>query len=173
MPVLIQQEQPSDVTSVGKLIQRAFALEEHSDHTEHLLVERLRTSEAFIPELALTAVDDGEIIGYLLLTKITIGDNVSLALAPAAVDPERQREGIGSSLIQHGLEKAGALGFSSVIVLGHPDYYPKFGFQPASHWGIEAPFEVPGESFMALELQPGVLKDINGTVHYSQPFLET
>ncbi|MCA1023753.1 GNAT family N-acetyltransferase [Halobacillus litoralis] len=173
MPVTIRQEQRADIPAVRKLIERAFAHEEHSDQTEHVLVERLRASDAFIPELSLTAVDDGEVIGYILLTKIAVGESVSLALAPAAVHPERQKEGIGTMLITKALAAARSLGFSSAIVLGHPDYYPRFGFQPASQWGIEAPFDVPEEAFMAVELHPGALKNVNGIVRYSQPFLET
>jgi len=75
-------------------------------------------------------------------------------------------------LINEGLEQAKAAGYPSVIVLGHADYYPRFGFKSASLWGIQAPFDVPDEAFMALELTPGALKDVSGVVQYSEAFSE-
>ena len=96
----------------------------------------------------------------------------SLALAPVAVVPEQQKKGIGSQLIRTALKKAKEIGFQSIIVLGHPDYYPKFGFKPASLWNIRAPFEVPNEIFMALELTENSLENVQGVVHYSKPFSE-
>ncbi|GAB2544199.1 putative N-acetyltransferase YhbS [Gracilibacillus alcaliphilus] len=149
--------------------------EQHSDHSEHQLVHRLRESEAFIPELSLVAVDNSEsVIGHILLTKISIDCknriSPSLALAPVSVLPAYQYQGIGSQLIQAALKQARELGHSSVIVLGHPDYYPKFGFRKASEWQIKAPFDVPDETFMAIELTDGSLRNIQGTVRYSAAF---
>jgi predicted N-acetyltransferase YhbS len=95
-----------------------------------------------------------------------------LALAPVSVVPEHQNKGIGSALISESLKIAKEIGFKSVIVLGHDKYYPRFGFKPASTWGIKAPFDVPDEFFMALELGDGALEDISGTVVYSKEFFE-
>lgn len=93
MPVTIRQEQRADIPAVRKLIERAFAHEKHSEQTEHVLVERLRASDAFIPELSLTAVDDGEVIGYILLTKIAVGESVSLALCAGCCPPRPTERG--------------------------------------------------------------------------------
>ena len=110
-----------------------------------------------------------------MLSKITIeqdGASVdSLALAPVSV-ARAIRKGIGGKLIVAALEKAKELGYGSVIVLGHPEYYPKFGFKKASEWNIKAPFEVPDEAFMAVELSENALQSIEGVVQYSSAFAE-
>ncbi len=142
---------------------------------ESRLVERLRKTEAFVPELSLVAVRQQEIVGYILFTRIKIQGETShesLALAPMAVHPEHQRAGIGRELIRAGLARAEDLGFDSVIVLGHPGYYPRFGFQRASRWGIRCPFDVPDEAFLALGLREGALRGKDGTVQYADPFYE-
>ncbi len=116
---------------------------------------------------------DNEIVGHILLTKIQIiGNEIydSLALAPMAVLPEFQNHQIGSALVRAGLKKAKDLKFKSVIVLGHKNYYPKFGFQKASNWQIKCPFEVPDEAFMAIELIKNGLENISGIVQYPKAF---
>lgn len=171
----IRQEEQSDYEITEKVVEAAFASAELSDQTEHHLVSRLRKSDAFIPELSLVAIDEKQVIGHILLTKIAIvqedGPRVpSLALAPVSVLPEEQEKGVGKALIEKALEEAKALGYQSVIVLGHPAYYPKFGFKKASQWQIKAPFEVPEEAFMALELEEGALDGLSGVVEYSSAF---
>ncbi len=145
-----------------------------SDHTEHLLVERLHNSDAFIPELSLVAEYNGKIIGYILMTKVEIVSDKtttpSLCLAPIAVHPQYQRQGIGSLLIKAAHEKAKALGYKSAVVLGHKDYYPKFGYTKASTYGISFPFAAPDEYCMAVELSPNGLTDVNGTVKFPTAF---
>lgn len=177
MDILIRQELPSEYHSNEEIIKRAFLPEEYSDKKEHLLVNRIRKSSAFIPELSLVALNqDKDVIGHILLSKIKIvdSDNTvdSLALAPVSVIPEYQRKGIGSQLIHGALERAKKLGYDSVIVLGHKDYYPKFGFKAASLWNILAPFDVPDEAFMALELTENALENVQGVVQYSEAFSE-
>ncbi|RMG72748.1 MAG: N-acetyltransferase, partial [Bacteroidetes bacterium] len=93
-----------------------------------------------------------------------------VVLAPVAVRPDRQRLGIGQALIRESLSRARAAGHSAVSVLGDPAYYPRFGFAPAGNWGIEAPFSVPPEAFMALELRPGSLAGVAGKLHYAPAF---
>ena len=95
-----------------------------------------------------------------------------MALAPVAVLPEFQKQGIGSELIREGLKACQQLGYDSVIVLGHPEYYPKFGFKQADTWGIKDPFGAPAEAFMALELKKGALEGASGIVEYPDEFLE-
>ncbi|MEI1421524.1 N-acetyltransferase [Bacillus cabrialesii] len=174
MELSIRQERTHEYDTTEDTVKRAFLNEIYSDKKEHFLVNRIRKSDAFIPELSLVALNAKDIVGHVLLSKIKIvdGDNAvdSLALAPVSVAPEYQRKGIGSQLIHVALKKAKELGYRSVIVLGHKDYYPKFGFKPASLWNIKAPFEVPDEAFMALELSKDSLENVKGVVHYSKAF---
>ena len=165
----IRQERPADYEAVYEVVKTAFATAEHSDGTEQDLVAALRHSPSFIPELSLVAVLDGKIVGHILFTKVTVGGRTELALAPLSVLPACQRQGIGQALMAEGHCIAKRLGFDYSIVLGHPGYYPKAGYRPASLYGIKKPFEVPDESFMALKLNPsaGVL---NGTVKYDAAF---
>jgi len=148
---------------------------EFSDQGEHNLVSRIREADVFIPELSLVAIHK-EVVGHILLSKIRImNDNQftdSLALAPVSVLPEYQNKGIGKLLIFEALKIAKELGYNSVIVMGHPEYYPKFGFEKASLWGIKAPFEVPEEAFMALELRGNALDKVSGVVEYPSVFFE-
>ena len=151
---------------------------EFSDKKEHELVVRIRKSEAFIPELSLIAInnDKQEMVGHILLSKIKIVNNnqfvKSLALAPVTVLPEYQNRGIGKLLMHEALNKAKELGYNSVVVMGHPEYYPKFGFKKASFWGIKPPFDVSDEVFMALELQENALGRVSGVVEYPSVFFE-
>ena len=171
MEIEIRQEKPEDYTLVYQVNEKAFGQD-----SEAKLVEALRKNkEVFVPELSLIALYKEQVIGHILFTKINIlkTDNQfqeSLALAPMAVLPQMQLKGIGSSLIKEGLKKARDLGFTSVIVLGHPDYYPKFGFIPASDYNIKTTFEVPENAFMAIELTKGALKENAGTVCYPKEF---
>ncbi|PFK37453.1 GNAT family N-acetyltransferase [Bacillus cereus] len=175
MNIKIRQEMAKDYSRVEEVVQQAFLHEEFSDQKEHELVNRIRKCDAFIPELSLVA-EEKEIIGHVLLSKIQIVDGDqsvdSLALAPVSVVPDYQKKGIGSLLISNVLRKAKELGYHSVIVLGHKDYYPKFGFKPASLWHIRAPFDVPDEVFMAMELKEHALQNVQGIVQYSEAFSE-
>jgi predicted N-acetyltransferase YhbS len=170
MQVLIRQENEKDYPEVFKVNRAAFRQD-----TEAVLVDLLRKSDAFIPELSLVAVSDHVITGHILFTRVSIkSDNgethESLALAPMAVRPEFQRNGIGAKLINRGLKRAKDLGHKSVVVLGHEHYYPRFGFQPAHRWAIKSTYDVPANAFMAIELIPGGLENVNGTVQYPKEF---
>ncbi|MGG0706195.1 GNAT family N-acetyltransferase [Bacillus paramobilis] len=173
--VTIRQEQKNDYRKTEEVVQQAFLHEEFSDKTEHELVKRIRKCEAFVPELSIVAVDE-EIVGHIMLSKITIEKGAtsveSLALAPVSVARGHQKKGIGGKLIGAALEKAIELGYGSVVVLGHPEYYPKFGFKKASEWNIKAPFEVPDEVFMVIELSENALQGVEGIVQYSSAFAE-
>ncbi len=168
MTIIIRQEMASDHEKVYEINRLAF-----NQENESKLIERIRESNNHVPELSLIAEIDDKIVGHIFFSKITIvGDSTydSLALAPMAVTPEYQRKGIGSKLVAKGLEKGKELGFNSIIVLGHKDYYPKFGFQRASKWGIKCPFEVPDEVFMAIELTEKALDGKSGIVQYPDEF---
>lgn len=176
MEFKIRQEQKSDYQAVREVVELAFSKMEMSDHREHLLVDRLRKSEAFIPELSLVAESNGKIIGHILLTKVTIAADdrttLSLGLAPVSVLPEYQGQGVGGTLIRKAHQTAAALGYGSVVLLGHKAYYPRFGYRKAIDFGIEFPFDVPHEHCMVIELLPDRLRGVHGIVNYSKPFME-
>jgi putative acetyltransferase len=165
MNIEIRPETPADIDEIYELNRVVFGQD-----NEAKLVDFVRGGNNYIPELSLVAISDDKIIGYILLSSVTItnGENrhPSLGLAPMMVHPEYQRRGVGAKLITHGLQKAFDLGFTSVLVLGHEYYFPKFGFLPATRWNIRPPFEVPAEVFMALELVPGALKNVSGIVEF-------
>ncbi|MGY3717781.1 GNAT family N-acetyltransferase [Sutcliffiella cohnii] len=177
MNIFIREEQTQDYKNVEQVIKSAFANVSISDQTEHNLVANIRNSGAYIRELSLVAIDKDteQIVGHILYSKIAIINEEhsieSLALAPVSVIPTYQKKGVGKLLIEESLRIASKQGYESVIVLGHPNYYPKFGFQKASRWGIKAPFHVPDEVFMALELKKDALKNVSGVVEYSKAFL--
>ena len=132
------------------------------------LVEALRVSDAYLPPLALVACVGDDVVGQLLMTRCRAGNLPALALAPMAVLPEHQRRGVGTALVKHALAAARAIDERLVIVLGHPDYYPRFGFRPARPFGIRPPCDVPDEAWMALWLQEqGV---VDGVVEYAEAF---
>lgn len=176
MPLTIRPETPTDYPGISEVNDLAFG-----QPAEGKLVEKLRKNPKFVPELSLVAEVDGRIVGHVLFFPIVIksgaGDEEceeyeTISLAPISVLPEFQKQGIGGGLIKEGLEACRKLGYGSAIVLGHPEYYPKFGFEPASKWGIKDPFGAPEEAFMALELKDGALEGVSGVVEYPEEFNE-
>ena len=165
----IRQENKNDYEQVYNVVKTAFENAEHSDGNEQDLVNDLRKSDSFIPELSLVAVKDNKIVGHILFTKIKIGKYEELALAPLAVLPKYQRQGMGKKLIETGHKIAKKLGYNYSIVLGSEKYYPKFGYTSAIDYGIKAPFEVPNENFMAIKLKDTEV-EIKGTVQYAKEF---
>jgi predicted N-acetyltransferase YhbS len=168
--IVIRQETHNDFKEVDRTIKFAFG-----QNSEAYLVELLRSSEAFIPELSLVSTLDRKVIGHILFTRIKIIDTdsneiESLALAPLAVKPENQNKGVGGQLVKFGLNRARELQHKSVIVLGHEHYYSKFGFVPANKWNIQSPFSVPSNRFMGIELISDGLKNVNGKVKYAKEF---
>jgi len=166
---VIRPERLEDHQAVFEVNQRAFGRV-----NEARLVEALRRSPAFIPELSLVALDGPRVVGHILFTGITVNtptaSRQALALAPMAVHPAFQRSGIGSALVRQGLQGARDLGHRVVIVLGHPEYYPRFGFVPAEPLGIRPRFEVSREAFMVLGLPPDALRGFHGEVEYPPEF---
>lgn len=142
-------ETAKDITAVRDINLAAFPTAEEAD-----LVDALRADpKAWIDGLSMvTAAPDGALVGHALLTRCRVDGEPALALAPCAVVPSAQRTGAGSAAIRAALDAARAMGENLVLVLGHADYYPRFGFTPASRFGIRAPFEVPDEAMMAMAL---------------------
>ena len=175
MKIVVRQETNEDFEKVYEVVKMAFLNAEHTNNDEQNLVVRLRKSAAFIPELSLVAVIDDEIVGHIMFTKIKIKNRTeefeSLVLAPVSVVPEMQNKGIGAKMIIEGHKTAQGLGYISVILVGHPSYYPRFGYVPASGFGITAPFDVPDEAFMASELTDNGLSGVKGVVHFPEEFL--
>lgn len=172
--LILRQENVSDIKSVYDLVENAFKNVVFSDKKEHYLVENLRTSDAFIPQLSIVAEWQKQLVGYCLLTKVQIVNESmvydSLALAPVAVHPGFQFKGIGRRLIAMAHNKAKAFGIHSIILLGDPKYYSKFGYQPASLYGIKLPFDVADEYCMVIELDKSSLKHKHGNVVYPAEF---
>lgn len=134
-------------------------------------MDRLRG--AADPFLSLIAELDGEVVGHILFTPASLAghpDVSVLALAPMAVDPAHQNDGIGSRLVAAGLDRCGAEEAQAVVVLGHPDFYPRFGFVPADRLGIRFEAPVPRRAFMALELETGSLDAAGGVIRYHPAF---
>ena len=169
MNLRIRAEAAKDLARITEINDSAFG-----QKGEGILVERLRQNEDFDAELSLVAEVDGVVVGHILFYPVVIDsdgkDCQCLALAPMSVLPQFQRSGIGSKLVIEGLQRAKRLGYKSVIVVGHAEYYPRFGFRPASQWGIKLPFEAPDNVFLALELISGELESKRGIVKYPQEF---
>jgi putative acetyltransferase len=167
--VTIRPEQPLDYPAIFEVNKLAF-----DNENEPRLVETLRHAPGFLPELSLVAVLENQIVGHILFSPVVIGtssgDRSILALAPVAVRQDFQNRGIGSELIRQGLEACRRLGHRIVVVLGHSNFYPRFGFKPARPRGVTAPFPVPDEAWMVLELQPGALSGVQGTVRFPPAF---
>lgn len=168
--MIIRQESVNDYNEVYKLIKDAFATAEHADGNEQDLVAALRKNkEAFIPELSLVAENEGKIIGHILFTKMNVGEDIVLALAPLSVKPEYQRKGIGRALILQGHRIAKNLGYTYSVVLGSETYYPKFGYLPAEDFNINIPEGIPAQNYMAIKLSDQA-KPIHGEVSYAKEF---
>jgi predicted N-acetyltransferase YhbS len=174
MEVTIRKEQPADYQQVFEIVELAFRTMPFADGDEQVVVEALRKNEMFIPELSLVAEADNKLVGHILFTPLQIiGDDMafkSLTLGPVAVLPEHQNKGIGSRLIEEGHRIARTLGYSSIFVLGHPDYYPRFGYISTCKWGIPPPHGAPSEAFMAIELAPGSLTGVSGVAKFLPEF---
>jgi len=167
--VEIRPERPAERTAVRRVNEAAFAGADEAD-----LVDRLRES-AGADYLARVAVLDDEVVGHIVFSPVTLDpprpDLDLRGLAPMAVLPAHQRTGIGTALVRRGLDACRRDGADAVVVLGHPAYYPRFGFRRADTFGLTSQYEAPPEAFMALELVPGSLEDVRGgIVRYHRAF---
>ncbi len=159
----VRPETAADQAGIRATVGAAFDTD-----AEARLVDALRDDGDAL--ISLVAVRDGAVLGHVLLSVARIGGVPVLALAPVAVTPAYQGRGIGRALIDAALERGRAMGFGAVVVLGDPSYYPRFGFEPAAPHGIECPYDAPADAFMVLELSPGALGRLSGTVVYAPAF---
>lgn len=165
----IREERTSDQDAVYAVNTAAFPSNEEAE-----LVNRLRKTAD--PIIFLVAERQGVVVGHILFTPVTLDSDASLnlmGLAPMAVLPDFQRHGIGSALIDAGLAQCQQLGVGAVVVLGHAEYYPKFGFVPSIQFGITSEYDVPDDVFMITELVKDYLRDQHGTIQYHGEFSDT
>jgi putative acetyltransferase len=164
--VNVRPEHPADAAAIEAVNRAAFG-----QPAEATLVALLR--EQASPLISLVADDGHEIVGHVLFSPVTLTGHADvriMGLAPMAVMPVMQRRGIGSMLARAGLDACTRLGADAVVVLGHAQYYPRFGFRPASVFGLRCEYDVPDEVFMARELAPGRMAGKNGTIRYHAAF---
>lgn len=164
MSVEIREERPDDVAAIRDVNRRAFGQDQ-----EGTIVDAVRSNGAAL--LSLVATVDGSVVGHIMFSPITVGDTLTgAALAPMAVLPDYQRQGIGGKLIEAGIRKLKDAGSPFIIVLGHADYYPRFGFRPAHEFGIQCEWDVHAEAFMVLVLDESRLEDVTGMARYRHEF---
>lgn len=165
--IVVRKESPQDYKAVRRVNELAFEQPDEAD-----LVDALR--DVAQPQLSLVAVADGQVVGHIFFSPVVIesGDSelTAVALAPMGVLPDYQRRGIGSELVKQGLIECRQLGITVVVVIGHPNYYPRFGFSPARAHGLQCEYEVPDEAFMIIELTPGALRGEGGLVKFPPEF---
>lgn len=164
----LRPEAPSDADAIRRLHEIAFGQPD-----EAALVDRLRPTDGYIGRVALR---HEVLVGHIAFSAMTLSPArpglTILGLAPMAVLPELQREGLGSALVRAGLDACRDAGADAVFVLGHPDYYPRFGFTPAADLGLASEYDVPREAFMVVEIRAGALDDVSGVAQYHPAFSE-
>lgn len=165
----IEPESPFDIDTIEEITIAAFGRKDEAN-----LINNLRDNKNFIEDLSLVANDDGEIVGHILFFPVVIKEGSKkhsiLALAPMSVLPKFQNKGIGTKLIEEGFKIAKKLGYTSIVVLGHEKYYPKFGFELAKNFNILPPVKAWEKSFFVKELVKGSLAKVSGTVEYPKEF---
>jgi len=162
----IRPEEEPDRAAVRAVNEAAFETPAEANLVDGLRAKRL-------PLISLVADVDGRIAGHILFSPVALADHPGLrlmGLGPMAVVPEYQRRGIGSALVQTGLKRCKELGFLAVVVVGHPDYYPRFGFVPAARHALQCEYDVPADVFMVAELTVGALQGKSGLVCYDEAF---
>ncbi len=169
LDIELREEEPQDIDAIFEINKMAF-----DSGAEASLVNNLRGSKSLF--LSLVAIVDGQVVGHIAFSPMKISGFEQLnliGLAPMAVHANLQKQGVGSKLIRESLSRLKDLSIDAVFLLGHKEYYPKFGFVPSvSNFGIRSKYEVPDDAFMAIELKPSVLKNVEGLIEYSKEFDE-
>jgi putative acetyltransferase len=160
----IREERPDDVAAIREVNRRAFGQDQEAN-----IVDAVRTNGAAL--LSLVATVNDQVAGHIMYSLLTIAENVDgVALGPMAVVPEYQRQGIGTKLIEAGNRKIKDAGYPFIVVVGHAEYYPRFGFRPASEYGIKCEWDVPDEVFMLLVLNETKMQGASGLAKYRHEF---
>ena len=166
--MIFRTEKPNDIQKIRSVNLQAFETDAEAN-----LIEALRDSG--VPLISLVAEEGEDIVGHILFSPVTLEDcdqSTSIAgLAPMAVLPKHQKKGIGSRLVEEGIRRCEEAGYDAVVVLGHPEYYPRFGFIPSIKYEIRSEYDVPDEVFMVKELKEGALAGCKGTVKYHSVFI--
>jgi putative acetyltransferase len=165
--VHIREERPEDRAAIRKINEQAFGQPQEAD-----LVDALRRNCGDL--LSLVAVADEQIVGHVLFSPVTVGADrekvLGMGLGPMAVLPGHQRQGVGTQLIEYGINKLRIDGCPFIIVLGHPEYYPRFGFEPANRHGIRSEWQVPDNAFMVFVLDQSKMQGVTGVSKYRSEF---
>jgi putative acetyltransferase len=159
----IRDERPADVRSIRQVNRRAFGRDQEAD-----IVDALRSNGAAL--LSMIAVDEDDVVGHVMYSPVAIGEMTGAGLGPMAVVPERQGQGIGSDLVTTSLERLRSAACPFIVVVGHPAFYPRFGFRPASSYGISCEWSVPDEVFMIFVLDPVHMPTVKGLARYRPEF---
>jgi putative acetyltransferase len=164
--VKLRAEEPRDFDAIRALDLAAFAPSELEAH----ITEQLRRANDHVPDLCLVAVEDTTILGHITLSHAHVDEYPALGLGPIAVDPAHQKRGVGSALMHEAIERASRTEYPLIALLGHPTYYPRFGFRPAAEtFGVTTHYEAPPEVWMALPL-PAYEPHIRGAFRYAPAF---
>jgi putative acetyltransferase len=165
----IRQETPSDYDAVRRVNMISFGRKNEAE-----LVDRLRKTDSFIPELSLVALEGERIIGHLLITKVHVTSNersiTLLALSPMCVIPEYQNKGVGTRMVEAAIRICRGLNYPAIVVLGHPPFYSRLGFVESGLYGIKSPFDAPPEAYMVYILVEELSGHVAGVVTYPDEF---
>jgi len=159
----IREEQPGDIIGIHEVNRLAFGQDQEAN-----IIDALRTNEALL--ISLVAVLNGQVVGHIAYSPLSVGEVMGAALGPMAVLPELQRKGIGSRLVRTGNQKMKDAGCPFIVVVGHASYYPRFGFTPASAQGITSEWDVPDDTFMILVLNRAKMRSVSGLAKYQREF---
>jgi len=169
MAITVREEKPHDVAAIREVNLAAFGQPQEAD-----IVDKLRHSCKDL--LSLVATVEDRVVGHILFSPASVdgeGKTVEgMGLAPMAVLPEFQRQGVGSELVRAGIGRLTDRGCPFVIVLGYPEYYPRFGFVPASRYGIRSEWDVPDEAFMIVVINESAIDGVTGVARYRPEFAE-
>jgi putative acetyltransferase len=159
----VREERPGDVDAIRDLNQRAFGQNQEAD-----IVDALRSNGGAL--LSLVATVNGQVLGHIMYSPISVGGLRGAALGPMAVLPELQRQGIGGKLVEAGNRRIEQGGCPFIIVVGHPEFYPRFGFKPARARGITCEWDLPDDVFMVLVLDEAEMEGVSGLAKYRNEF---
>jgi putative acetyltransferase len=159
----IREEHPGDIVAIHEVHHRAFEQDQEAN-----IVDALRANGAAL--LSLVATRNDRVVGHILYSPISVGEVTGAALGPMAVLPQHQRQGIGTKLVQTGNRQLQEAGCPFIIVLGHPNYYPRFGFRPASTYGVKCQWDVSDDVFLVLVLDQEKMQSVSGLARYREEF---